>query len=234
MEINRLGNDAVALGAANYIAKDIKEKLPAQQIYSIAFSGGGTPQEMLDHLSKTDIPWEKVHIFQVDERVAPDGSNERNATQLTNHLVARVNIPEENIHLMPVEQTDLSAASVNYAASIHRVTNGQPLDLVHLGLGNDGHTASLPPGSDILEVNEKDVWFVDQFNGLARMTLTLPCINRSKKIFWLVSGEDKSSMLERMIKKDRSIPAGLINQEKAVVYTNIPADSGLGDSSGLD
>ena len=151
----------------------------------LAVSGGNTPSGMFVALATLPIPWEHIHLWQVDERVAPDGDEARNATSLSQHLVSRVPIAPDRVHLMDVAAPDLDAAADAYAEAM-RDSCGAVLDIVHLGLGDDGHTASWPPGDAIVDVEDRDVALAGLFNGYRRMTLTVPAVNRARHIMFLV------------------------------------------------
>jgi 6-phosphogluconolactonase len=171
---------------------------------------------MLRALATADVPWSAVHIVQVDERVAPEGNPDRNLTHLRESLLELAPLAPEQIHAMPVEAADLEAASALYAETLRRIA-GTPavLDLVHLGLGPDGHTASLVPGDAALDVENKDVAVSGVYQGRRRMTLTYPTINRARRILWVVTGAEKVPMLARLLTGDRTIPAGRINRDRA-------------------
>jgi 6-phosphogluconolactonase len=229
MEVRRYtdGPD-LARAAAQLILDGCNEALATRAGgYTLALSGGHTPRLMFGALASLPLPWQRVHIFQVDERVAPTGSEDRNFTQLTKCLLERVAIPRENIHAMPVEDEDLAAASGRYAQELQRVTGGAPLDLLQLGLGDDGHTASLAPGDPILEVRDRDVWYVDEFNGLPRMSMTYPLIDRAKRILWLAVGSAKAEMCRRLFNSDTTIPAGRVAQRDAVLLVDSEASARL-------
>ena len=191
--------------------------------YTIGFSGGRTPPPMFDVLAKFPMPWNRIHLFQVDERVAPAGSGDRNFTQLKDHLLTQIEIPPENVHPMPVETDDLELACGQYEDTLRNVTDGRPLDLLQLGLGDDGHTASLAPDDPILDVTDRDVWYVECFNGLPRMSMTLPLINRARKIVWLATGTARAEVCRRLVAADHTIPAGLVTNEGIVLLVDSDA-----------
>jgi 6-phosphogluconolactonase len=167
------------------------------------------------------VPWENVHIYQVDERVAPPGDPDRNLTHLRESLLSHVPLRPEQIYAMPVESPDLDAAAAQYATTLSKAAGTPPvLDLVHLGMGPDGHTASLIPGDPVLEVTDRDVATTGEYMGRRRMTLTYPILNRSRRILWLVTGADKAPMLRRMLDGDTSIPSGRIAREQALVLAD--------------
>jgi 6-phosphogluconolactonase len=211
--------DAVARRAAALIATEARAAVAARGRFIVAVSGGHTPWAMLRALSGEDVPWPNVYVTQVDERVAPAGDPDRNLTHIRESLHAP--LPSEQILAMPVEAPDLQAAVARYAASLQEIAGSPPvLDLVHLGLGPDGHTASLVPGDRVLEVTDADVALTGIYQGRRRMTLTYPMINRSRRILWLVTGSEKVEMLGRLRKGDASIPAGRIRQDQAIVFAD--------------
>jgi 6-phosphogluconolactonase len=157
----------------------------------------------------------------VDERVAPAGHPDRNLTHLRESLLDHSPIGPEQIHAMPVESSNLEAAAGEYALTLREIAGSPPtLDLVHLGLGPDGHTASLIPGDPVLNVTETDVAVTGSYQGRRRMTLTYPVINRARRILWLVTGSEKVEMLVRLRRGDASIPAGRIRQDQAVIFAD--------------
>jgi 6-phosphogluconolactonase len=182
---------------------------------------------MFQVLARLPVPWDRVHIFQVDERVAPAGSDDRNFTHLSESLLDIVEIPSENVHPMPVESGDLASACLGYEEELQRVTGGAPLDLLQLGLGDDGHTASLPPGDPILDVADRAVWYVEAFNGLPRMSMTYPLINRAERLVWLAVGAAKAEMCRRLVGSDHSIPVGRVAGESAVLFADTEAAAAL-------
>src|SRR5262245_20624462 len=206
--------EAVARTAASFAAKEARAAVDARGRFIVALSGGRTPWTMLRALADEDVPWAGVHVFQVDERVAPDGDPDRNLTHIRETLLAHCPIPKDQVHAMPVESSHIEAASVRYAAALRRVAGVPPvLDLALLGLGPDGHTASLVPGDPVLAISDADVALAGPYQGRVRMTLTYPMLNRSRRIFFLVTGAEKAEMLPRLLSGDRSIPAGRINPE---------------------
>ncbi len=222
MKIEILDNaDAVALAAAATIAADARQAVAVRGRYIMAVSGGHTPWVMLKELANQDVPWNNVHVFQVDERIAPDGDNDRNLTHLHASLLEKAPLPPQNLHAMPVGMPDLSAAAKLYAKTLETVAGTPPvLDLAHLGLGPDGHTASLVPGDPVLNVIDADVGLTGVYMGRRRMTLTYPMLNRSRRILWLVTGADKAIMFPRLCNADTAIPAGRISQEQALLLAD--------------
>lgn len=221
MEIRTFqSSNALAKEAAVYIADRVRENITKKGFFTLAISGGRTPWEMIKELATEDLPWEKIFLFQVDERIAPDGHADRNLTQLFKSIQGTPLVNRLNIFPMHVVAEDLNAACVEYAEIIKRITETGKFDLVHLGIGTDGHTASLIPSDEVLEVHDKGVALTkNPYQGRQRMTLTYPLINQAEKILWVVSGEEKAAMLNRLIQKDPTIPAGKIEQHNAILLT---------------
>jgi len=213
--------DAVALAAARLIAKEARDAVATRGKFVMAVSGGKTPWVMLRDLAKEDVPWEGVHVVQVDERVAPEGDPDRNLTHLRESLLEHAPLRPEQIHAMPVEAADLQAACARYTQTLTEIAGSPPvLDLVHLGLGPDGHTASLVPGDPVLEVKNADVAVTGIYQGRRRMTLTYPIIDRSRRVLWLATGGEKAGMLARLQAGDVSIPASRVSTDRAVILAD--------------
>jgi 6-phosphogluconolactonase len=220
--------ESVARAAATTIARDARTAIAARGLFALAVSGGHTPWIMLRALAGEDIPWAGIHIYQVDERLAPAGDPDRNLTHLQENLLQHAPLRPEQIHAMPVEAPDLQAAATQYALALRKVAGSPPvLDLVHLGLGPDGHTASLVPGDSVLEVTDKDVALTGVYQGRRRMTLTYPAINRARRILWVVTGSEKTEMLRRLHEGDVSIPAGRVRREQALLLADQAATEQL-------
>jgi 6-phosphogluconolactonase len=215
-------DESTAQAAAKFIAAEARAAVAARGQFVMAVSGGHTPWMMLRALAKEeDVPWKNLHVVQVDERVAPAGHPDRNLTHLRESLLDHSPIGPEQIHAMPVESSNLQAAAGEYALTLREIAGSPPtLDLVHLGLGPDGHTASLIPGDPVLNVTETDVAVTGSYQGRRRMTLTYPVINRARRILWLVTGSEKVEMLVRLRRGDASIPAGRIRQDQAVIFAD--------------
>lgn len=219
--------DQVAARAADYLEQEIREKLSHQKSFSLAISGGRTPWEMLNLLSKADLPWQRINLFQVDERVAPDGHPDRNLTQLFQAIAGTPMVTQLRIFPMPVTAEDLEVAAKEYTEVLNEVTDGKGLDLIHLGLGSDGHTASLVPGDGVLAIQDRLVACTqNSYQGRIRMTLTYPLLNSAKQILWIVTGSEKKEMVKRMLQQDPSIPAGSIRPENALLLVDQAAIEG--------
>jgi 6-phosphogluconolactonase len=232
MKMEVLKNEAeVAHKAAAIIADEARAAAGARGRFLIAVSGGKTPWVMLRALAQEQVPWDAMHIAQVDERVAPAGDPDRNLTHLRESLLAHSPLHASQIHAMPVECADLEAAARQYAMMLQAIAGSPPtFDLCHLGLGPDGHTASLVPGDPVLEVSGADVALTGVYQGHRRMTLTYPIINRSRRVLWLVTGAEKAGPLRRLLAGDQSIPAGRVSQDHALVL----ADRAAADLPGAD
>src|SRR5271169_3598045 len=213
--------DTVAKQAAAILAGEARAAVARRGRFVFAVSGGHTPWVMLRAFAEEVVPWDKVHLVQVDERVAPPGDPDRNSTHLRESLLDHAPLPPEQVYAMPVELTDLEEAARQYAATLAKIAGTPPLlDLIHLGLGPDGHTASLVPGDPVLEVTGADVALTGIYQGRRRMTLTYPIINRSRRILWLVTGSEKVDMLARLRAADPSIPSGRVRQDQAVLFAD--------------
>ena len=204
--------DAVARRGAGFVAEQARAAVAERGRFAFAVSGGHTPWAMFAHLADEDVPWTQTAIWQVDERVAPAGDPDRNLANLQASLPARA---DAEVHPMPVEEDDLDAAAARYARSLP-----ERFDLIHLGLGSDGHTASLVPGDPVLEAADRDVAVTGIYMGRRRMTLTYPALNRARQVLWLVTGEDKVDALARLRAGDRSIPAGRVTAEAQLIVAD--------------
>jgi len=229
MKIEVLANDdAVAKAAAEVIASAARAAVAERGLFTLAVSGGKTPWAMLKDLASEEVPWSQVHVFQIDERIAPEGDPDRNLTHLHESLLGNAPIPKENIHAMPVNAADPAEGAKEYEQTLQEFCGNPPvLDMAHLGLGPDGHTASLIPGDPVLSVVDSDVALTGVYQDRNRMTLTYPMINRSRKILWLATGAAKVPMIVRLKAADPTIPGGRISQEQALLLTDTAAAAGL-------
>lgn len=208
MEVLHAGAN-LAQTAARFLADTLARDLRSEPRVSLALSGGKTPWPVFELLARTDLEWDRVDVYQVDERVAPAGDPARNLTGLTRALLEHV---PSVVHPMPVHEQDLEAAADVYATELP-----ESLDIVHLGLGDDGHTASLVPGDPVLDVVDRDVAVTRPYHGYRRMTLTLPVLQQARCVVWIVAGVDKAPMIERLLAADPTIPAGRVPQDRAVL-----------------
>ena len=207
--------DAVAARAAAFVAAAARAAIADHGRFAFAVSGGRTPWAMFAHLSGMDVAWDRVVIFQVDERIAPDGDPDRNLTHLHDSLPAAA---QAGLRPMPVTTADPGQAAAGYARGLP-----PSFDLIHLGLGPDGHTASLVPGDPVLEVTDRDVAVTEAYQDRRRMTLTYPVLNRAACILWLVTGADKRDALARLLAGDPTIPAGRVAAARAVIIADAAA-----------
>ena len=206
-----------------FLAGRIADSIARRGRATVAVSGGSTPTAMLERLAAMPVDWVRLHIFQVDERVVPDGDPDRNATGLCNALLIRVGVPDRNIHLMPVTAADPTEALDRYEASLPAA-----FDVVHLGMGDDGHTASLPPGDPVLDVADRSVAFSGEYKGRRRMTLTYPVLERAWTVLWLVCGASKRDALHRAWAGDRSLPAARLANPRSIWFVD---DAAIGEGA---
>jgi 6-phosphogluconolactonase len=208
--------EAVAERGAAYVAAQADAAIAKRGGFTFAVSGGRTPWALLERLGP--VPWGSVSVFQVDERVVADGNPDRNLTSLLASLPPEA---AQFVRAMPVTAPDLDAAAAAYASSLP-----EALDLVHLGLGTDGHTASLVPGDPVVDVTDRAVALTGEYQGHRRMTLTLPALNAARHILWVVTGAGKADALRRLRAGDTSIPAGRVSTENAIVLADEAAMGG--------
>jgi 6-phosphogluconolactonase len=216
----------VARAAATFIANQARQSIAKRGRFVVAFSGGSTPWQMLRNLASEEISWRDVYVVQVDERIAPAGDPDRNLTHLQESLLSHIPLPPEQVYAMPVEAEDLVAAADAYRQTLEQIAGSPPiLDLVHLGLGSDGHTASLVPGDPVLGVADRDVATSAVYQGHRRMTLTFRILNRARTILWVVTGDSKTEMLQRLRDGDRTIPAGRVRRNEVTILADHEAAS---------
>ena len=202
--------DELALRAAQLVVETARRVLLLREPFTFAVSGGRTPWAMFAQLRTLDFPWALTQLYQVDERVAPVGDPARNLTHLHD------SVPHDaHVHAMPVNDPDLNAAAHGYAATLP-----ERFDLIHLGLGPDGHTASLVPGDAALDVVDTDVAVTAPYQGHPRMTLTFPVLNRAEHVLWLISGADKVAALARLLAHDQTIPAGRVTATQQTIVAD--------------
>jgi 6-phosphogluconolactonase len=209
--------DAVARRGAAIVVESARAAVADHGHFSVALGGGKTPWTMVGYLVAEDVPWECVTIYQVDERIAPDGDPDRNLTHLRESLGA---IPVR-VRAMPVGNGDTESAAARYGATLP-----DRIDLVQLGLGADGHTASLVPGDPVLDVTDRPVALTQEYRGRRRMTLTYPALARAEQHLWLVTGTDKAGPLEKLRAGDRSVPAGRVEAARSLIVADRAATGG--------
>lgn len=215
IELEVAGDEkAASRRAAELIAAAGAEAVAERGRFALAMSGGRSPWAMLAILGDLDeMPWEQTELFQVDERVDAPGSPDRNLT----HMVLGLSMAHQStLRPMPVTQRDLDAAAREYESTLP-----DRLDLVHLGLGPDGHTASLVPGDPVLDVTDRRVAMTGgEYQGHKRMTLTYPALAEARRIVWLITGADKRDPLQKLLAGDESIPAGRVRNENVIVVAD--------------
>jgi len=219
-------SEAVAQKAAGFVADTLREAVAARGLATLALSGGRTPARMLELLAGEPLPWSKLHLFQTDERMVPSDDAARNARAIRRLLTEHVPLPPQQLHWMPVERADTEEACGGYQATLRAIAGSPPrLDLIHLGLGEDAHTASLFPGDAAATRRERDVVTTAVHGGWRRMTLTAPVLEGARQLLWLVCGADKRRALRALLERDAATPAGRIPQDRALLI----ADRAAGD-----
>ena len=220
-------HEAAAQRGAELLAQAARDAVAERGSAALAGSGGTDPWKMFEIFSEMDVPWESTELFQVDERVAPPGHADRNLTGLQAALLDRVPIPPGNLHPLPVEEPDIEAAAAAYAEEIRSVSGPDgALDVVHLGLGDDGHAASWPPGDPVVDA-PGDVAVVGPFNGRLRMTLTPAAVNRAGWIVWLITGAAKAPVVARLLAGDPALPASRVRRTDATLLADAAAGADL-------
>jgi 6-phosphogluconolactonase len=223
VEVIRGGATPLAQRAAVWIAERTWSAVAERGVAHVAVSGGNSPTAMFVALATLPVPWESVHVWQVDERVAPDGDPDRNLNALQSALLSKV---PATPHVLDVTNPDLDAAAAAYASALHDACDGV-LDVVHLGIGPDGHTASWPPGDPVVTVTNTDVARSQKFNGRLRLTLTVPAVNRAREIMFLIEGTDKAPAVAKLVAGDASIPASHVRRDGTVLLLDEAAAASI-------
>jgi 6-phosphogluconolactonase len=219
------------LGArgAELVAEALRTAVAARGRATVAFSGGTTARALLTALVDADVPWSAVDVLQVDERIAPNAHPDRNLTALRRHLVDHVPLSADRLHPMPVEAEDLDRAAAAYGDTVHEIAGRPPtIDVVHLGIGADGHTASLVPGGPWRDEGADPVVVTAPYQGRRRMTLTLSVLSGARRVLWFVRGAAKAPVVQRLVEGDPSIPAGAVEASRAVLVLDSAAAAVLG------
>ena len=204
--------EAAATRGAELIAEGAGRAIADRGSFSLAVSGGHAPWRMFELLGEHDLDWGRIALFQVDERIAPRGDPDRNLTHLLESLPGAA---ASSVQPMPVDELELERAAERYADELPAA-----LDLVHLGLGPDGHTASLIPGDPVLGITDRRVALTGDYQGRRRMTLTYPALEAAEQVLWLVTGADKPDALAKLRAGDGSIPAGRVRARDAILIAD--------------
>lgn len=213
---------AAAARAASLIADSLEAAVAGRGDGSAALSGGRTPALLMQALASAALPWPQIHLFQVDERMVDVGDPRRNITAIKTAFRLCPLTPA-NLHAMPVEARSPEAGAARYSADLRRLAGTPPrLDVVHLGLGEDGHTASLVPGDDAV-ASEGDVTLTGDYQGVRRMTLTLPLLNLARQRVWLVTGSAKGEIVRRFLDGDPTLVASQVSRQNAFLVLDAAA-----------
>lgn len=250
MNVEVVPTAKLAARGAEFVARTLRAAAATRDRATVAFSGGSTARPLLEALAELSagsdaagaaeaaVPWPAVEVLQVDERVAPDGHPDRNLTTLRRSLLDHVPLPPGHLYPMPVDESDLEAAAARYAATLRDVAGrARTLDLVHLGLGADGHTASLVPGlpapaSDPAASDPaRSVIVTPPYEGRRRMTLTLQVLSQARQVLWFVSGAAKAAAVRRLVEGDRSIPAANVDTSRSLLLLDPAAAAELPPSA---
>ena len=214
--------------AADWLRTEIGRACAQRGRCLVALSGGRTARRMLHDLRRLHVHWHNLQVFQVDERVVPENDERRNARQIAELLVAPAALHSAQFHAMPVERSDLEAGAEEYARLLTEYCGTPPvLDVVQLGVGADGHTASLVLGDRLLEASDRDVGVSVPYQGVTRMTLTFRVLDAARHRLWLVTGAAKAAALRKLWAGDASVPAGRVARESAFVFADAAAAAEL-------
>lgn len=210
---------STAVSCAEWIAECVRSAVAERAQATVAFSGGRTPGRMLEELAKAELDWSRIHVFQVDERAVREDHRDRNLRLLREHLLTALDLPATHLHPMPVGVSNLDDAAQRYERVLTEVC-GRPtrLDVVQLGLGDDGHTASLVPHDPALDEDDHDVTPVGSYGGHRRLTLTVPALRRARHQAWLVTGRSKAKALADL-RSQRGVAARVLT-EAATVFAD--------------
>jgi 6-phosphogluconolactonase/glucosamine-6-phosphate isomerase/deaminase len=220
--------DETAAASARWLAAALRAAVQARDTANLALSGGRTPWRMLETLVADDLPWPQLQVFQIDERAVPEGDNRRNDRRIAQYLVSADRLSAEKFHAMLDDGSVLDSAAARYSAILSAYL-GQPpvLDVVQLGLGADGHTASLIPDDPLLAVTDRTVGLSNLYEGTRRLTLTFPVLNAARMRLWLVTGNDKIDALRALMAGDEHLPCGRVRRDCTVIFADSAAASKL-------
>lgn len=204
--------EAAGMWAATTLGGAVERAVSEGRRFAWAISGGTSPIPMFRSLRELALPWHLIDTWQVDERVAPADHPALNRTMQERALPLEA---RRGIRWMPVEDEDLHAAGESYAAALP-----ERFDVVHLGLGADGHTASLIPGDAVLDVQDRDVGVTGPYQGHRRMTLTYRGLSRGGRAVWFVTGSETRNALRQLLNGDPAIPAARVPIAESIVVTD--------------
>ncbi len=200
--------------AADLTAAELNSALRTKPRATLAVSGGRSPKAYFRELSSREVAWDRITILQVDERVVPEGSDQRN---LTDQIASFGDLDAHWLPL-PVSASEDPKALKAFVEDLRGDAGNPPvIDVIHLGLGDDGHTASLVPGDPVLEERVHVIARTELYNGTHRLTLTEPVLSRAGMILWLVSGSNKAKPVQQLLSGDPSIPGSLVKAERQVL-----------------
>jgi len=219
----------VCEAAANYICHVAQQAVQEKGYFTLALAGGRTPNLLYQRLAEApysiEMPWQQSFIFWGDERYVLPTQPDSNYGAAWEQLFSKINIPADNIYPMPTTLANSEEAATLYEQTIHCVfttLRTTELDLVLLGMGDDGHTASLFPGSKAVSEYERWVVSTQNPNGQQRLTLTVPILNKTKQILFLVTGEEKKSMLHTILTDHQQgkmrYPAAMVSGRQKTVW----------------
>jgi 6-phosphogluconolactonase len=220
--------ELAARQGALHLAEALRAGIRDRDRACLALSGGASPVPLFRELAQLDLDWSAVHVFQVDERVVPRGDPARNLTTIEQVLVREGPLPAERLHAMPVEADDLAAAAAAYGERLAEFA-GTPieLDAIHLGLGADGHTASLFPGDATTQVTDRSVVVTGEHAGYRRLTLTYPVLNAARRVVWFAVGPGKAVVVQGLAAGTLKAPAGGVNRAMAVLVADAAGGGAL-------
>lgn len=231
LRVDVVPDTGLARRCSDLLAGWIHADVAARGRCVVALSGGRTPGPAFDDLARRDLPWRRVVVTQADERVAPDGHPDRNWTALCERLLDVAGVPARGRLPMPVTDVDLERAAARHAARLRRLCGDPPvLDVVHLGLGADGHVASLVPGDAALDATGRPVAVTGRYHGRRRMTLTFDALGAARRRLWQVAGADKAGALREAV-EGTAVPGSRLRRAGTVVVADEAAAALLGDAA---
>jgi 6-phosphogluconolactonase len=229
------GVDEISGFAANEWKKIAQKTVNSRGRFAVALSGGSTPVSLYQRLAGcSELPWDKTHAFLVDERFVPVDHSDSTYRMVKATLLDHVSVPAGNVHPIPVEAVSAEAAAREYEGEMMRFFKPEPgqfprFDLILLGIGEDGHTASLFPGASSLYENERPVMAVSSKDAKhERVTITFPVINNAENVIFLAVGKNKAEVVRSiLVDKSGSLPAERVQPTTGRLLYLLDADSGV-------